>query len=394
MIVAALRETYPGETRVALTPAGAGTLSTKGHEVLVESGAGAAAGFPDADYEQKGARIVGERGSLFASADALLMVRTLGANPEAGRADLDHLRSGQTVIGLGDPLGNPEAGRELAGREVQFFALELLPRISRAQSMDVLSSMANVSGYKAVILAAAQLPRMFPLQMTAAGTLPPAKALIIGVGVAGLQAIATAKRLGAVVKAYDVRPAARAEVESLGATFLEIPLDTTGAEGAGGYARVMDEAFYAKQRELLTAVLTDIDVAITTAAVPGARAPVLITAEMVRGMRPGSVIVDLAAASGGNCEATKPDEVVTHEGVSILGPTNLPATVPHDASLMFSRNITAFLLNLADKSGALVVNLDDEITRGTLITRGGAVVHPRIRQLLGLEPEAPTPGGA
>lgn len=396
MIVAALKETYPGEARVALSPASAGTLAAKGHEVLIESGAGVAAGFSDTDYEAKGAGVVGDRGTLLESAEVLLQVRTLGTNPDAGRADLERLRPGQTVVGLGDPLGNPEAARALAERGVQLFALELLPRISRAQGMDVLSSMANVAGYKAVVLAAAQLPQMFPLQMTAAGTLPPARALIIGAGVAGLQAIATAKRLGAVVKAYDVRPAARTEVESLGATFLDLPLDAAAAEGTGGYARTMDETFYARQRELFTSVLQDTDIVVTTAAVPGAKAPVLISAEMLRGMRAGSVVVDLAAVSGGNCEVTRPDEVVDFEGVTVLGPTNLPSTVPHDASLMFSRNITTFLLNMTDKSGALVVDIEDEITRGTLVARGGEVVHPRVRERLGLaevEPGAPSSGG-
>ncbi len=269
MIVAAPKETITGERRVAVTPASVASLAAKGHVVLVEAGAGSEAGFDDAAYEQKGARVVTDRDALYQEAQIVLRVRTPGSGSEESD-DLERLRSGQIVIGMADPLGAPEAARRLAERGVTLFALELLPRISRAQSMDVLSSMANVAGYKAVVLAAAELPRMFPLQMTAAGTLPPARALIIGAGVAGLQAIATAKRLGAIVKAYDVRPAVRTEVESLGATFLELPMDTAQAEGTGGYARTMDEAFYSRQRELLGDVLTDTDLLITTAAVPGA----------------------------------------------------------------------------------------------------------------------------
>lgn len=394
MIVAVPKEAYPGEMRVALSPAGVGSLSAKGHQVLIEAGAGIAAGFADSEYASKGAQIIEDRDALFRSSDVVLQVRILGANHGAGQSDLERFREGQAVIGLGDPLGNPEAARVLAARGVLLLSLELLPRISRAQRMDVLSSMANIAGYKSVVIAAAQLPQMFPLQMTAAGTLPPARVLIIGAGVAGLQAIATAKRLGAVVKAYDVRSAARAEVESLGATFLELPLDTAAAEGTGGYARTMDEAFYARQRELFSAVLKDTDVVITTAAVPGSKAPLLITIDMLRTMRAGAVVVDLAAVAGGNCEVTRPDEVVDFEGVTVMGPTNLPSSVPRDASLTYSNNISTFLLHLSDKSADLVLNLDDEITRGTLVAQGGEVVHPRVRERLGLEPITPPIGAA
>jgi NAD(P) transhydrogenase subunit alpha len=384
MIAAAPRETYPGEARVSVTPASVSTLTARGWEVRVEVGAGSAAGFDDEAYESKGATLVSDRAALLREADVVLQVRTFGANPEVGRGDLDLLRPGQVVIGFADPLGSPEAIRELAQRGVTLLALELLPRISRAQSMDALSAMATVSGYKAVLLAAVRLPRLFPLLMTAAGTLPPAKVLVLGAGVAGLQAISTARRLGAVVRAYDVRPVARAEGESVGATFLELPLDTAGAEAGGGYARAMDESFYDRQRQLLTEALIDTDVVVATAAIPGARAPLLVTAEMVRRMRPGSVIVDLAAATGGNCEATRPDQVIDVEGVAILGPTNLPATVPHDASLMYARNIAALLTHLTDKEGRLKLDLSDEITRGTLVVHQGEVVSERVRSLLGL----------
>ncbi|CAN5653306.1 Re/Si-specific NAD(P)(+) transhydrogenase subunit alpha [soil metagenome] len=381
MMIAALKESEPGETRVAVTPVSAALLVARGLEVRVEAGAGAAAGFEDRAYEQKGAKVLSDRQALRDGADVLLRVRATLTDP----ADRDGLRRGQVIIGLADPLGAPEAARELAEQGVTLFALELLPRISRAQGMDALSSMATVTGYRAVLQAAIELPRMFPLLMTAAGTVPPARVLVIGAGVAGLQAIATARRLGAVVKAYDIRPAARNEVESLGATFLELPLETEDAEGAGGYACAMDEAFYKRQRELLSEVLGEIDVVITLAAVPGQKAPILITGEMTRRLRPGSVIVDLAAPFGGNCELTKPDEVVHTEGITILGPTNLPAMVPHDASLMYSRNLATFLLHLTDKEGALKLDLDDPITRETLVARDGELVHPRVRQALGLE---------
>ncbi|MHC4178507.1 MAG: Re/Si-specific NAD(P)(+) transhydrogenase subunit alpha [Planctomycetota bacterium] len=337
MIVAVPQESFPGETRVALIPASVPALQKAGLEVVVQSSAGGPAGFSDTQYSEKGAKIAPDREELF-TADVILQVRAAGANPEAGQADLDRLRQGQIVIGMCDPLGAPQAAQPIAARGVSLFALELLPRITRAQSMDVLSSMATVSGYRAVLLAAGALPKMFPMLMTAAGTVTPAKVFIMGVGVAGLQAIATARRLGAVVSANDIRPAVKEQVESLGAKFVQLELDTTAAEDKGGYAKEMGEEFLRKQREMIARVVAESDVVITTAAVPGKKAPTLLTAEMVAGMSPGSVIVDLAAERGGNCELTRPGETVVEGGVRILGPANLPAEVPHHASQMYAKN--------------------------------------------------------
>jgi NAD(P) transhydrogenase subunit alpha len=373
MIVGVAKETYPGERRVALIPAAIGPLTKAGMQVLVESGAGLAAGFPDAHYVEKGAKVVSRAEAL--AADCLLQVRSLGANPVAGQADLPALHSGQVVIGNCDPLSMPAEAQALAERGVTLFALELVPRITRAQSMDVLSSMANIAGYRAVLLAATALPKMFPMMTTAAGTITPAKVFVVGAGVAGLQAIASARRLGAVVSAYDVRPIAKEQVQSLGAKFVEMPLDS--AEGQGGYAKAMDEEFYRKQRELMTRVVAENDVVITTAAIPGKKAPTLVTAEMVRGMAPGSVIVDLAAERGGNCELTRPGETVVDGGVTILGPANLPAEVPYHASQMFAKNITTFLLHLF-KDGQFHFDLDDEITRDTLVAKDGKIVNPKV----------------
>jgi NAD(P) transhydrogenase subunit alpha len=382
MRVAVPKESFPGERRVALVPAQVPHLTKAGLEVAVEAGAGASAGFLDAAYEEKGATLASSRADLLASAAVVLQVRAPGANPATGQADLAAFRRGQTVIGLGDPLTASDATRGLAAAGVTSFALELVPRITRAQSMDVLSSMANIAGYKAVLLAANELPRFFPMLMTAAGTITAAQVFVIGAGVAGLQAIATARRLGAKVDGYDVRAAVKDQIQSLGARFVELPLETTGAEGAGGYARAQDETFYTRQRELMTRVVGAADVVITTAAIPGKRSPVLVTADMVRGMRPGSVIVDLAAERGGNCELTRADERVEAGGITILGPTNLPSTVPYHASQMFSKNITTFLLHLI-KDGALVLDTNDEITRDTLVTRDGDVVNSRVREALG-----------
>ena len=310
-------------------------------------------------------------------------MRTAGANPEAGSADIPSMRAGQIVIGLCEPLSPGTGLPALAAQGVTTFALELIPRITRAQSMDVLSSMATIAGYQAVLLAATSLPRMFPMLMTAAGTVAPAKVLVIGAGVAGLQAIATARRLGAKVEAYDVRPAVKEQVQSLGAKFVELPLETTGAEDKGGYAKAQDEAFYTRQRELLGRVVAANDVVITTAAVPGQKAPVLVTADMVAGMAPGSVIVDLAAERGGNCELTRANETVRAGEVTVLGPTNLASALPYHASQMYAKNITTFLLAML-KKGELTINTDDEVVRDTLVTRNGDVVHPRVRQAHGL----------
>ncbi len=355
----------------------------------METGAGARAGFPDRLYIDQRVKVVGSRAEVFESAKIILQVRAGAANPEGSKADLALFRDGQLLIALCDPLIDPQTMLALARRNVSAFALELVPRITRAQSMDVLSSMATIAGYKAVLLAADSLPRMFPMLMTAAGTITPARVLIVGAGVAGLQAISTAKRLGAVVQAYDVRPAAKEQVESLGGKFVEMELDTAGSEQKGGYARQMDETFYRKQRELMTKVVAANHVVITTAVVPGKKAPILITGDMVAGMAPGSVIVDLAAERGGNCELTKPGQTVVEHGVTILGPLNVPSSIPYHASEMYSRNISTFLLHLIE-GRKLQLDLDDEIIRETLVTYRGEVVQPVVRELLGLN-AAPEP---
>ncbi|MEX2142863.1 MAG: Re/Si-specific NAD(P)(+) transhydrogenase subunit alpha [Pirellulales bacterium] len=391
MQIAVLRESFPGERRVAIVPAVVPSLVKLGLDILVEAGAGAAAGFPDGAYEKAGAKIVLNRGDA-AAADCLLQVRTLGANPVNGQSDLPLLRSGQVVIGLCDPLSNPQAASQLAERGVTVFALELMPRISRAQSMDVLSSMATVAGYRAVLLAATTLPKMFPLLTTAAGTLTPAKVFVIGAGVAGLQAIATARRLGAVVSAYDVRSAVKEQIQSLGAKFVEMPLEAGAAEVEGGYAKQMDEDFYRQQRELLARVVSESDVVVATAAIPGKQAPLLITAEAVRGMRPGSVIVDLAAERGGNCELTKPGETIETQGVTIIGRANLPSEVPNHASQMFAKNVATFLAHFI-KAGQFHFDTTDQITRDTMIARGGNVVHPAVQKLLSQEERERGRGG-
>ncbi len=383
MIIGVPTETFPGERRVALVPAVVPNLVKAGCEVLVQQGAGDAAGFPDSLYAGKGARIAATRHEVFKSADALLQVLGHGANDRTGRDDLPLLRPGQVLVGFLRPLGDPRTVEEIARTGAIAFAVELMPRITRAQSMDALSSMATVAGYKAVVLAAQILPRMFPMLTTAAGTIPPAKVLVIGAGVSGLQAIATARRLGGVVSGYDIRPAAKEQVQSLGARFVELPLAAADAEDRRGYARAQDETFYARQRELLARVVAESDVVVTTAVVPGQRAPVLVTADMVAAMPWGSVIVDLAAERGGNCELTRPAETVVARGVTIIPAVNLASTVPTHASQMYAKNLAAFFLHLV-KDGALRLDLGDEITRETLVTRDGEVVHPRIREALGL----------
>ncbi|MBN1590986.1 MAG: Re/Si-specific NAD(P)(+) transhydrogenase subunit alpha [Pirellulales bacterium] len=389
MIVAVGKETYPGERRVALVPSGVSPLVKVGFKVLVETGAGTAAGFPDEQYVQKGAKIAASRDEILA-ADVLLQVRAAGANASRAADDVGRLRSGALVIATCDPLGEPKSAEPYAAAGVTLLALELLPRITRAQSMDILSSMATVAGYRAVLVAAEALPKMFPMMMTAAGTLAPARVFVVGAGVAGLQAIATAKRLGAVVSAYDVRAAVKEQCQSLGAKFVELQLDTGQTEDKGGYAQVMDEQFYEKQREMMTRVVAESDVVITTAAVPGKKAPILLTRPMVEGMAPGSVVMDLAAERGGNCELTRPGETVVHSGVTILGPANLASEVPYHASQMYSKNITTFLLHLVDKN-KIKLDLDDEIVRDTLITHRGHVVNERVCELLGITPLADVP---
>ena len=372
---------------MAVVPAVIPGLKKAGLEVVIESGAGARAGFPDADYEQQGARVAASRQEVFQGADVLACVNGPAAG-EAGQEDLALLRRGQLLVGMLNPLVRPEGIRELARRGVTAFALELLPRITRAQSMDVLSSMATVAGYRAVLLGAGALNKMFPMMMTAAGTVTPARVFIVGAGVAGLQAIATARRLGAVVQAYDVRPAVKEQVESLGAKFVELPLETAAAEAAGGYAQAMGEEFYKRQREMMARVVAESDVVITSAAVPGKRAPVLITADMLRAMPPGGVVIDLAAESGGNCEATQPGATVEAHGVKVIGPLNIASTIPYHASQMYGRNVSAFLQNLI-KKGELHLNLGDEIIRDTLVAHDGEVSSARLRELLGLEVPAP-----
>jgi NAD(P) transhydrogenase subunit alpha len=375
------RETFPGERRIALTPRACEAIKRTGTTVLVEENAGAAAGFADKQFLDRGLETAA-RADVFARAGVIVQVRSVGANPAAGRDDLPLLRPGQIVIGIAEALTSPEACAEIAGRNVSLFAMELIPRITRAQSMDVLSSMANLAGYRAVILAASVLNKIFPMMMTAAGTIAPAKVFVLGAGVAGLQAIATAKRLGAVVSAYDVRPAVKEQVESVGAKFVTLDVQTGEAEDKGGYAKAMDEAFYKRQRELLTDVLREQDVVITTAAVPGQKAPILITAAMASAMAPGSLIVDIAAERGGNCELTRPDQTFVHNGITIMGPVNLPSALPRDASQLYAANVSAFLKLLAPK-GELVMNLDDQIIRETLVTHEGQVVNARVRELLG-----------
>jgi NAD(P) transhydrogenase subunit alpha len=382
MIVGVPKESYPGEQRVALVPAVLSTLTRAGCQVLIEAGAGALAGFGDAAYAERGAGIVPDRAQVFQRADVILQVLGHGANDRTGRADLALLRRDQVLIGFLRPLGSPETVRDLAATGVTALAVELMPRITRAQAMDALSAMSTVAGYKAAILGASLLPRMFPMLMTAAGTVTPARVLVVGAGVAGLQAVATARRLGAVVWAYDVRPAAREQVESVGGRFLELPLDTAGAEDARGYARAQDEAFYRRQRELLGRQVGDSDVVITTAVVPGRRAPMLVTADMVASMAPGSVVVDLAAERGGNCELTRAGETMTVHGVTLVGAINLASTVPYHASQMYARTLTAFLGHLL-RDGRLVLDGEDPIARDTLVVRGGEVVNPRVIEALG-----------
>ncbi len=387
MIVGVPKETFPGERRVALVPASIPALAKAGLEVLIETGAGQQAGLPDDEYVHKGAKIVSSRNELFSAADVILQVRALGANPEGMADDINLMREGQSVIAFLEPLGEAKALEPAAQKGITALSMELMPRITRAQSMDALSSMATIAGYKAVLAAADALPRMFPMMMTAAGTISPARVLVIGAGVAGLQAIASARRLGAVVQAYDIRAAVKEQIESLGAKFVELPIEAGDSEDKGGYAKAMDEEFYRKQRELMAKVMADSDVVISTAAVPGKKAPILVTEEMVKGMSPGSVIVDLAAERGGNCELTEPGATKEVHGVTLIGPLNVPSSVPYHASQMYAKNISTFLLHLV-KDGALNLDTEDEITSGTLVTHGGRIVHSTVLEILG----KPSPG--
>ena len=382
MIVGVPRESFPGERRVALIPAVIPSYAKAGVEVMVEKGAGLEAGYTDTHYIDKGAKIVATREEIF-RADVVVQVLCYGPNDKTGAADLPLLQGGQTLIGFLRPLGDIHTVEAIAKTGVSAFSVELMPRITRAQSMDALSSMATIAGYKAVLVAADTLPRIFPMLTTAAGTITPSRVLVIGAGVAGLQAIATARRLGAVVSAYDLRPAVKEQVQSLGGRFVELPIEAADAQDAGGYAKAQDESFYQRQRELLGKVVAESDVVITTAVVPGKKSPVLVTKEMVAGMAQGSVIVDLAAERGGNCELTKMDEQVVEHGVTIIGNINLASAVPYHASQMYSKNITNFLLHMV-KDGKLVLDMEDEITRSTLVTQGGEIVNPRVREFYSL----------
>jgi NAD(P) transhydrogenase subunit alpha len=376
VIVAVAKETLAGERRVALVPDGVKALVKAGLELRVEAGAGAAAGCSDADYQAAGAHVESDRAALLGAADLVL-----GVNPPDD-ATIAHLREGSALVALLRPLDEPARTQALAARRVTAFSLELVPRITRAQAMDVLSSQATLAGYRAVLLAANRMPRIFPMLVTAAGTIAAARAFVIGAGVAGLQAIATAKRLGAIVEAYDTRAAAAEQIQSLGARFVTFELEVADAQDAGGYAKAQSEEFYARQRSFMAAQAARADVVITTALVPGRRAPLLLDEAGVRGMKPGSVVVDLAAPNGGNCACTKPGEDVVVNGVYVLGPTNLASDVPVDASRMFSRNVVNVVSHLV-KEGTLTLDLADEITKGALVAHGGEVVNPAVRQQLG-----------
>jgi NAD(P) transhydrogenase subunit alpha len=390
VIIGVPKESYPGERRVALVPGVIPNLIKAGFEIGIEKGAGVEAGYPDAFYVEKGAKIFPDRAAIFAAADIVVQVLCYGSNDITGTQDLALMRRGQVLIGFLRPLGSAEVVLQIAQTGVTSFAVELMPRSTRAQSMDVLSSMGTICGYKAVLIAADTLPRIFPMMTTAAGTITPARVFVIGAGVAGLQAIATARRLGAVVSAYDLRPASKEQVQSLGGRFVELPIEAKDAQDARGYATAQDETFYARQRELLGRVVAESDVVITAAVVPGKKSPVLVTTQMVQGMQPGSVIVDLAAERGGNCELTRAEEIVNANGVTIIGRINLASTVPFHASQMYARNLTAFLLLLV-KKGQLDLNLQDDIIRETSLTRGGEIVQARVREFFQLPALVPQP---
>ncbi|HVN91160.1 MAG TPA: Re/Si-specific NAD(P)(+) transhydrogenase subunit alpha [Candidatus Binataceae bacterium] len=378
MIVGVPTESYPGERRVATVPAALPLLQKAGCEILLQKGAGVAAGYDDEAYVAKGARLAESREEVFAKADIITQVLCHGANDKTGAEDLPLLRKGQVLIGFLRPLGSPETVAQIAATGATAFAIELMPRITRSQSMDALSAMATVCGYKAVLEAADLLPRFFPMLTTAAGTITPARVLVLGAGVAGLQAIATARRLGAVVSAYDVRAAVKEQIASVGGRFVELPLEAGQSQDARGYATAQSESFLERQREVLTKVIAESDVVISTAVVPGQKAPILVTADMVKGMTRGSVIIDLAAERGGNCELTQPNKTIVEHGVTIVGTFNFAATVPYHASQMYARNLATFIPHLI-KDGALALDREDEIVRETLVTEGGEVVNLRAR---------------
>jgi H+-translocating NAD(P) transhydrogenase subunit alpha len=383
VIIGVPKESYPGERRVALVPAVLPTLIKAGFEVHIQSGAGIEAGYPDSQYSDKGAKLVADRATIFSAADIVAQLLCYGANDLTGKADVPLYRRDQILVGFLRPFGSQEIVQEIARSGVTAFSVELMPRTTRAQSMDALSSMGTVSGYKAVLVAADNHPRIFPMLTTAAGTVTPARVFVIGCGVAGLQALATARRLGAVISAYDLRPAAKEQVQSLGGRFVELPIEAKDAQDARGYARAQDEEFYRRQRELLGKVVQESDVVITAAVIPGKKSPVLVTEDMVKGMAPGSVILDLAAERGGNCDITEAGKTVVKHGVTIIGAVNLANGVPYHASMMYSRNVTSFLTHLI-KDQKLNLNLEDEIVRETLLARGGEIVQSRVREFFKL----------
>ncbi len=383
MIIGVPKESYPGERRVALVPLVIPNLTKAGHQVVLESGAGVSAGYPDAQYTEKGAKIADTRGEVFAQADLIVQVLCYGSNDITGEADLPLLKRGQVLIGFLRPLGSAQVLQKLAATGVISFAVELMPRTTRAQSMDALSSMGTICGYKAVLLCADASPRILPMLTTAAGTITPARVFVIGAGVAGLQAIATARRLGAVTSAYDMRPAAKEQVQSLGGRFVELPIEAANAQDARGYGVAQDESFYRRQRELLAKVVAESDIVITAAVVPGKKSPVLVTEDMVKSMAPGSVVLDIAAERGGNCELTEPGKTIVKHGVTIIGRINVASDIPYHASQMYARNLTTFLL-LLTKDGKLNLNLQDDIIRDTLLTRDGEIANQRVREILQL----------
>jgi H+-translocating NAD(P) transhydrogenase subunit alpha len=383
LIVGVPKESYPGERRVALVPAVIPMLAKAGLEVVIEAGAGEEAGYPDSTYIEKGGKVLSDRAAVFNSADIIVQVLCYGSNDVTGQADLPLLRRNQLLVGFLRPFGSADVIQQIASAGVTAFSVELVPRTTRAQSMDALSSMGTICGYKAVLLAAETSIKIFPMMTTAAGTITPSRVFVIGAGVAGLQAISTARRLGAVASAYDMRPAAKEQVQSLGGRFIELPLEAQNAQDARGYGTAQDETFYARQRELLTRVVAESDVVITAAVIPGKKSPVLITAEMVKGMAPGSVIVDLASERGGNCELTRTGDTIIAGAVTIIGAINLASSVPYHASQMYSRNLATFLAYIV-KDGKLQLNPQDEIIRETMVTQGGEVVNTRVREFFKL----------
>lgn len=381
MIIAVPKEIVAGETRVALTPEGVTKLTKLGYQIRVQAGAGTAAGMMDNEYKEHGAEIITDVASLYSGADILVKVQIPADHQDTGKHELEMMKNGAFYIGFLYPLVNTDLAKKAAACGVNVFAMDAIPRTTKAQRMDALSSQTNLAGYKATVMGANALGKIFPLMMTAAGTITPARVVIMGAGVAGLQAIATAKRLGALVEVSDVRKAVKEEVESLGAKFIEVE-SSEDLDGEGGYAREASEDYLKKQKEVLEKHVGEADVVITTALVPGKKAPILITESMVKKMHPGSVIVDMATEQGGNCELSEMGKTVVKEGVTIIGQTNLPALLPFNASELYSRNVFA-LIQYLTKEGSLVLDQEDEIVQGSLITHNGEIVHARTKEFLG-----------